>query len=112
MALSQRSTNGESLDSTPPPDIVWIHSRREALMILVAVAVFLSWTVGTSYYQGYGENAATDLVLGIPAWVFWGIAVPWATAVVVSIVFAVWLIADDPLEMENPKNIDEDSIDV
>jgi hypothetical protein len=55
------------------------------------------WTVGYSYCYGYGSDARTNLIFGIPAWAFWGIAIPWGTATLVSIAFAFWWIADDRL---------------
>lgn len=78
-------------------DVVWKHSLREAIEILVVGAVFMVWTVGYSYCYGYGSDARTSLIFGIPAWAFWGIAVPWGTATLVSIAFAFWRITDDRL---------------
>jgi hypothetical protein len=58
----------------------------------------LVWTIGYSSAFGYGADAAAaPLVLGLPSWVFWGIALPWGLAAVVSIVLAVFFIADDDL---------------
>ena len=86
---------------TPPAgsssDVVWTHSLREAIEILVVGGVFMVWTIGYSYCYGYGSDARTSLIFGIPAWAFWGIAVPWGTATLVSIAFAYWRIADDRL---------------
>lgn len=78
-------------------DPVWRHSLREAKQILVIGAVFMVWTVGYSYFYGYSDDAHASLTFGIPTWAFWGIAVPWGIAALVSIVFATWLIEDDPL---------------
>ena len=88
--------------SPPPhhssPDPTFLHSRREAGVILCLWAGCLVWTIGYSSAFGYGaEAAAAPLVLGLPSWVFWGIALPWGLAAVVSIVLAVFFIADDDL---------------
>ena len=55
----------------------------------------MAWTVGYSYCFGYRIDAHINLTLGIPTWAFWGIAVPWGIATLVSIVFATWVIKDD-----------------
>ena len=78
-------------------DATWKHSLREAAWILGIAAFFMVWTVGYSYLFGYGEDALIDLTWGMPTWVFWGIAVPWAAAVLVSIAFAIWFIEEDSL---------------
>ena len=80
------------------------NARREACWILAIWAAFLVWVVGLSYARGYTEplgegSAAPELrsILGVPEWAFWGIAVPWAVATLVSLWFAVRVLADDEL---------------
>lgn len=80
-------------------DPVFIHARREAIVLLIAFAVFFTWSVGVSYFLGYGltsEEAARS-VLGIPHWVFWGVAAPWLAANVFTFWFCLFYMADDPL---------------
>ena len=82
-------------------DPVFLHARREALVILVLFAVCLMWSMGVCYFAGYlapGEDwpqAAT--VLGIPAWAFWGILVPWLAVDAFTIWFCFFYMKDDDL---------------
>lgn len=81
-----------------PSDPTFLHSRREAVAILCLWAVCLVWTIGYCSLFGYdGGAAGAPLVFGLPSWVFWGIALPWGLAAVVSILFAVFVMADDDL---------------
>ena len=80
-------------------DSVFLHSRRETIVLLIAFAVFLFWSVGVSYVLGYEVDAGdiTKSVLGIPRWVFWGVCVPWMAANVFTFWFAWFYMANDPL---------------
>ncbi len=74
------------------------NARREGLVILGAWAVALLWGVGVSYLFGYGRDPrAIGLVLGMPDWVFWGVALPWALCLLFSVWFCFWYMADDDL---------------
>ena len=86
-------------DKAKPDDPTYLNTRREAIVILTAWAVCLVWTVGYCWFAGYGEPAEgqLSLVLGMPAWVFWGVALPWAAALLFSVVYGLWFIADDKL---------------
>ena len=93
-------------------DSVFLHSRRETIVLLVVFVFFLCWSVGVSWRMGYGvpadEVAAT--VAGIPRWVFWGVCVPWLAATAFTVVFAQFFIADDPLgEALDELPVDEQS---
>lgn len=83
-----------------PDDPVFLHSRREAVVILGVWALSLLWTVPYCYLNGYQSPAAPEelpIVLGMPAWVFWGIAVPWVVCGLISIALCLWFIQDDDL---------------
>jgi hypothetical protein len=74
------------------------HARREGLVIMSAWAVALLWSVGVSYLFGYGREArAIGLVLGMPDWVFWGVAFPWGLCLLLSVWFCFRYMADDDL---------------
>lgn len=76
-------------------------SRREALLILLAWAILLLWTVGYSSNAGQvEENQELVTVLGLPEWVFWGVLIPWIAALVFSIGFALFLMEDDDHDTE------------
>ena len=74
------------------------HARREGLMLLGAWAVALVWTISVSYLGGY-NRAARDigLILGMPDWVFWGVALPWGLCLLFSAWFCFRIMADDDL---------------
>ncbi|MFV0442720.1 MAG: DUF997 family protein [Planctomycetaceae bacterium] len=89
----------------PPDDPVFLHSRREAIVILLVWAACFAWTVPYCYLNGYTAPASPDelpIVMGIPAWVFWGIAVPWVVAGLVSIGLCLWFIRDDDMSAGEP----------
>lgn len=116
----------------PDDDPVYLDSRREALVILLAWAVCLVWTVSYCYVNGYtrhdrvpGEVSAlvpdlerfdrtpdsltTPFGLGIPDWALWGIVVPW----VACVGFSAWLcfvyMKDDPEPLDRGE--DEHMVD-
>jgi hypothetical protein len=72
-------------------DATFRHARQEAILIFLAWAVALLWSVSYCYFAGF-PNEPVDpetipLVLGVPSWVFWGVGFPW----LVADVFTVWL---------------------
>jgi hypothetical protein len=85
-----------------PSDDAWAFSepsffeaRREAGWILLAWAVCLAWTVGYSALAGYGvPGEVIRLVLGMPAWVFWGVLAPWAAATAFSVWFGLFVMKE------------------
>ncbi len=86
-------------DSEPNrEDPLVTHSLREAKWILLVWVAAFVWVIGYTSRFGYireGETIST--VWGLPAWVFWGVALPWGIATVVSSWFALRYIADEPL---------------
>ena len=95
------------------------HSRQalaETWLILITWCVFCAWVlvVCAPHYQTINAIAAptpaavageTSLqtVWGLPAWVFWGIAVPWCAATTLTIIFALRLLQP----IESPEDRDE-----
>jgi hypothetical protein len=82
-----------------PEDPVLRSSRREALVALVIWLSAMAYTVGFSLWQGYGHQPGEmpSLVLGIPAWLVWGVIAPWLVCIVVSCWFAYGWMSDEPL---------------
>ena len=79
-------------------DPFFLNARREAVIILIAWAVCLIWTVGYSALAGYeAAPGQVSIILGMPGWVFWGVLVPWMAATVFSVWFSLVYIADDDL---------------
>lgn len=88
-------TTDETVD-----DPVYIHSRNEAIVILIVWAISFAWTVPYCYFTGYQtttESWELSLTWGLPSWIVWGVAVPWCTAGVVSILLCLFYIKDDDL---------------
>lgn len=81
-----------------------IHAWRELWVILAAFAVCCIWSVTCSYLMGYKLPAEEPLakVMGMPAWVFWGILVPWAVCDVFTLWFCFFFMVDDPLGEVDP----------
>ena len=77
-------------------------TRREAAVIFAVWVAALLWTVPVCYLAGYGGTAWTDTVGGIPRWVFWGVAVPWAAASAFALWFSLRVMGDDDLGEADP----------
>lgn len=97
-----REINNEQFDT------VFLHARRETLVLLFGFAFFLVWTIGVSWRLGYNipEAELRQTVMGVPRWVFWGVGVPWMASNVFTIWFAWFYMADDPLGEELESNPD------
>lgn len=91
-----------------PEDPVLRSSRREALMALAIWLGAMAYTVGFSVWQGYGNppDQMPKLVLGIPAWLLWGVIAPWFVCILVSWWFAYGWMTDEPLG--NDEDISDD----
>lgn len=89
-------SSGEPVEYDP----VFLHARREALIIFLVWVAALLWAVPFCYLNGYGagvDPAEISTVWGIPAWLFWGIAVPWLAADAFTTWFCFCYMADDDL---------------
>ena len=93
-------------------DPVLLHARRESLVILGCFCVFLAWTAGWCYLNGYNRPTGSEIskVLGMPSWVFWGVLVPWISADVFIMWYTFFFMADDPLD-DSEKKINISSSD-
>ncbi len=81
-------------------DKTFLNARKEAWIILAAWVVCLLWTVGYSWVAGYSQHGETiHLILGIPAWVVWGVLAPWIGATLFSVIFALFYMSDDVLDV-------------
>ncbi len=85
-------------------DPTFLHSRREAIFILIIWALCLLWTVPFCYLTGYMDLESGRLpwlaqvrVLGMPGWMFWGVAFPWLVAGVVTVWFCYRFLQLDDL---------------
>ncbi len=92
-------------------DEVFLHARREAWGILAFWAVALVWCVPVCYVLGYerpGRPADPSLVWGIPAWLFWGVVVPWVVAIGATIWFCFGVMKEDRLEVDDERREEDD----
>ena len=91
-------------------DPLVLHARRETLVILAAFVVCMVWSIGCCYSLGYlaPDGGPVAKVLGMPSWVFWGVAVPWAAADLFAVWFCFFFMVDDPLGEVQDEAIQED----
>ncbi len=75
-----RQPSGQQLDP------VFLAARREAKTVLTIFVAFAAYCLTVSYIFGHWEAGGSEisLLFGMPAWVFWGIFVPWIAAIVVT----------------------------
>jgi hypothetical protein len=96
----------------PEWDPVFLHSRREAIVIFCIWLAALLWAVPYCYLNGYAGNidpADVSTVWGIPSWLFWGIAVPWVVADLATIWFCFCFMQDDDLGVAHEgEDLEED----
>lgn len=95
--------------SHPPPDSdasteadadrwdpTFLNTRREAGIIFCVWIAAMLWVIPVSYTGGYSGQELTT-VLGIPSWVFYGVAAPWFLCSVFAVWFSLRYMADDDL---------------
>ena len=80
---------------------IFVNSRREAVIIFVVWAACFAWAVPYCYINGY-DNPDPKLFLGVPSWIFWGIAFPWLLADIFTTWFCFWYMKDDDLNEAVP----------
>lgn len=69
-----------------------------------------AWVIGYSLCFGSGgDDRELAIVGGVPAWVFWGVGVPWIVATVFSTWFALTQMQEDPLDQRDER--DAESVD-
>ncbi len=81
-------------------DPVFLHSRKEAIVIFCAWAITLLWAVPFCYLNGYIDDfdpQSFSMIWGMPTWLFWGIALPWLVADLFTAWFCFCFMADDEL---------------
>ncbi len=90
-------------DKNPPGqpryDAVYVHSLREAAVIVVMFSIACVWAISVSFSTGYNlaETDEVATVLGMPAWVFYAVLLPWVVIDVVAIWFCFFYMQNDDL---------------
>ena len=88
------------VDSDYEPDPLFVDSLHEAKWILVMWLTCFVWTLTVCLTQGYSRNVNPDsfpMVFGIPAWVAYGIALPWCLANIATFIFCLGYMKDGDL---------------
>lgn len=101
-------------EAMPPLDPIFASSLRELKWILVAWLVCGGWTLIVCRLIGYEVDVAAGLntMLGMPAWVFWGVVLPWCISTAFTIWFVLCVMEDHPLpEVQESADSRQASID-
>ena len=85
-------------------------ARREAAWSLLVWLGALVYTVGYCSLYAYDADRPVTFVWGLPDWVFYGIALPWAVCIVVSSIFALFVMRDEPLGLEEDLRGEEEML--
>lgn len=88
------------IEDTAAFDPVYLHARRETIVIICLFVGFLAWSITTCYALGYQlptDSEPLSTTLGMPTWVFWGIFVPWIAVDLVAVWFCFFFMKDDDL---------------
>ncbi len=88
------------MSSERPNDPVFLHARREAIVIVSLWLLAMLWVVPYCYLNGFhpvSNPADLKTIWGIPSWVFWGVGVPWLVCDVIAIGLCLFFIKDDDL---------------
>lgn len=97
------SVASPELPPEPLCDPVFLHARREAIVVFCTWLAALAWSVPYCYGNGYytepgGFDPETfHLMWGLPEWVVWGLVVPWLAANVFTVWFCFGYMVDDDL---------------
>lgn len=86
---------------SPREDPLLRNARREACLALGMWLAAMTYTITYCYLHGYNRAPESlTFVLWFPDWVFWGIVLPWGVCVVVSTVFAFFIMGDESLGVD------------
>lgn len=95
----------------------YLHSLRELVILLLIFGLAICWSIFVSFWLGYKNNEDAEaitqvsLILGIPAWVFWGILVPWLVIDVLAIIFCFgYMKADKALDQPVEPGLSKQSL--
>ena len=91
------------------PDPLFVDSLRESKWILGMWLTCFAWTLTVCLTQGYPGSVDPEtfpMVLGIPAWVAYGIALPWCLANIATLVFCLGYMRDGDLGGEVDSDAD------
>jgi hypothetical protein len=87
-----------SATERPAYDRSFLQTRREAWSAVLIWFLALCWVVPVSYVFGYQQptsSAELSMTLGMPTWVFWGVAMAWVVSSIAGISLCVWFIEEE-----------------
>jgi hypothetical protein len=85
-------------------------ARREAALVLLVWLGSLVYTVGYCSRYAYDPQRPLAFVWGLPEWVLYGVVAPWATCIVISSLFAWFVMRDEPLGAEEDRRGEEEML--
>ncbi|MDB4711748.1 YhdT family protein [Verrucomicrobiales bacterium] len=72
-------------------------TKKELFFFLAGWVFFAAWVLIYSYFNAYKDQSQEpSITLGMPSWVFWGIAIPWICATAFTIYISLFVIKDHP----------------
>lgn len=94
-------------------DPLLVSARREALVTLAIWASALAYTVG--YYATHafpppdasGVQPMPELIWGVPAWVVWGVLLPWCVCTALTFFMTGYFMTDGDLGPDADEGMDE-----
>ena len=90
----------ESQDGEEREDLAasFRQSRKEFRFMVVTWVVFAAWTLTYNGLFAKGsDEQPVEIVLGMPKWVVFGVAIPWAIALALTVWFALFYMKDTDL---------------
>ena len=86
----------------------------EALVVFALWGVAMAWSVGYCAVYAYPPadklpQAARELtfVLGFPAWIFWGVVLPWVLCAFISFLVSRFVMTDEDLGIDPDEALKE-----
>ncbi len=74
------------------------NARREALVVIAIWLAAILYIIPYCYLRGQSPaDGELRLVWGMPAWVWWGVVVPWGAANLITVWFCLYFMSDDDL---------------
>jgi fatty acid desaturase len=110
MQMSDREVKADKHVATSDEwDPVYLSGRREAIVVLLVFFAFSAYVLPVCYLMGStpteGETPPLSMIAGLPAWVVWGILLPWIAANVVTAWFCFFYMKNEPLSSESEPQI-------
>ncbi len=95
-------------------DPVYVNSLKDARFGMAFWVIATTFVCVSAYLMGYQREGRTltaneiHPILGIPAWFFWSVLVPWVACSVVCVVYAGLIMTDDDLGTDHTEELEQD----